>query len=219
VTSTRIYQDRLHRIRTATQAGTLHLWDNLPDYNKPRVDQFTAQAVPVVTNGQRLAVRATTAHFRRPGITPKVNPKQVTHVRRGVTPQEVYARPFGKVWKAMGDGKPLDEAINDGRSYLAALAVMDIAMSVRATYQEIGQQSDQITLWVRVADATACDICSASDGATYRDGNDMGLHPACGCTLEPGSSDSQPADDSAFTIHDSDELGALLYDARHSFAA
>lgn len=209
------YQDRLARIRTAAQVTTLRLWDDLPDYNKPRIDGFTNQAVPVVRHAQRLAVNTTASALRRPRL---VIPKP-TQYPRPVPPEEVYARPFGKVWKALGDGKPLEQAIAEGRSYLAQLSLMDVALAVRQTYQEIGDANASITVWVRVADGGACDLCSASDGETYSDASDMGLHPGCGCTLEPGSTDSGPADGSATTTHDSDELGALLYESGHDFAA
>lgn len=218
--NTRLYQERLRRIRTAATTATLAAWDRLPAYHEAQIEEFTQQAVPVVQTAQRLAVRSTFGHLRRPGLTPVRLTPALLDPRNGVSADEVYARPFGKVWKALGEGRPLDQAVGFGRSYLAALPAMDVALSVRATYEVIGQASDQITSWVRVADAGACDLCSSADGTVYRDAVDMGLHPACGCTLEPNSNDDSPsADPAAFTTHDSDELGALIYAPGHSFAA
>lgn len=222
MTSTIAHQNQLKAIRRQTSTHLTELWDGLPDYNKPQAEPFAKRAVQVVTAAQLLAARTTAAYLGRKIIKPppRIRPAQVTDLRNGTTPIDTYQRPFGKVWHALGQGKPLDEAITLGRKYLPVLASMDIGLAMKAAAALVGETDQRITGWVRMADATACDLCSAADGERLSSPSDMGLHPGCGCTVEPSDdATSSAADPSVFAVHDSDEVGPLLYAAGHNFAA
>lgn len=216
------YQDRLRAIRLAGTRQAVSMWDNLPDHHRERALPFARKVLPVVSAAQLLTAKNTAAHLRTHGVKPPgVRPRQVTNLRNGADPLDVYQRPFGVTWHALGEGRTLDQALREGRDRLATLVQADVLLAMKAVATLVGNENPAITGWVRVADATACDLCTAADGETYSSADDMGIHPGCGCTLDPvfGDASSSAADPEAISTHVSDELGPLLYEAGHSFAA
>lgn len=221
MTAVAVHQHRLAQVRKATAAHVQHLWDQLPDYDKARAEPFARAAAPVVAAGQLVTARATTAYLtRRLHIPPpRIQAHHVTGLRSGADPVDVYQRPFGIVWKALGDGKPLDQAIAMGRTRAGVLVATDVLLAMKTATTIIGGRDSRIVGWTRVADSGACDLCSADDGAFYENGDDMGIHPGCGCTLDPAFDDNGlAADPGATATHEHDELGPLIYEAGQSFA-
>lgn len=223
--SVKPYQARLANLRVGAANAVGRLWDELPNYDKPQASEFAARAVPLILTGQRLAAANTAAYLgRRLTIPiPRIDPMLVTGpaARRGIDPHDEYERPFGIVWHALGEGKPAEEAIGMGRARLLIMAATDIWLASRAASQVIGEKAG-VTRWVRVADDTACDLCSAADGMPMDQAADLAGHPNCGCTAEPvtdkAEADSAPADPGAIDVHEHDELGPILYAAGDQFA-
>lgn len=223
MSSTTIYQQRLARVRVATASHLTGMWDQLPNLDRPQAERFAAAAVPVVAAAQKLTARNVTGYLApKIGLkVPKFNPDLITGaaVRKGVDPLEEYQRPFGVVWGALSDGVPYEEAVARGRDRLGVLAVTDVWLAMRATSDLVGQSKPGIS-WVRVADASACDLCAAADGLPMDQAGDMAGHPGCGCTAEPVQGDPPPdtSDASAIDVHENDELGPVLYQAGHQFS-
>ena len=220
MTAVGLHQQRLARIRRATASALVDRWDTLGNYDRPSAEPFARTAAPIVAAGQLLAARTTVAYLsRRRGQPVELDRQAVTAARRGADPVDTYQRPFGAVWAALAAGVPWVDAVAQGRARLAQLAVTDVQLATRATYDTATAQSP-VTSWVRVADAGACDLCAADDGATYATGGDMPIHPGCGCSLEPVLDDtsSSAKDPEVFDVHDHDELGPVLYAAGDHFA-
>lgn len=219
------YQNRLKAIRLQTSRALAVQWDQLDEYHSDSAEPFARKVVPIVTAGQMLAARTTNAYVSRLArIQPvRLTPAMVTgRAARNVDPLEEYQRPFGEVWSALGDGAPLDVAAERGKSRLNVLAVADVWLAMRATTAVIDAATPKITGWVRVADAGACDLCSAADGMPMSQAADLAGHPGCGCTSAPTFADtpeSAPADPEATAVHENDETGPVLYEAGQSFAA
>ena len=225
MSATTAYQNRLKAIRLQTARAVQVEWDRLEEYHKDSAEPFARKVMPIVAAGQMMAARTTNAYVSRLArIQPvRLTPAMVTgRAARNVDPLEEYQRPFGEVWSALGDGVPLDVAAERGRSRLNVLAVADIWLASRAATAVIDQATAKITGWVRVADAGACDLCSAADGLPMTQAADLAGHPGCGCTSEPTfaeTPDSAPADERAIAVHENDETGPVLYQAGQSFAA
>lgn len=225
MSATTAYQNRLKAIRLQTARAVQVEWDRLEEYHKDSAEPFARKVTPIVAAGQMMAARTTNAYVSRLArIQPvRLTPAMVTgRAARNVDPLEEYQRPFGEVWSALGDGVPLDVAAERGRSRLNVLAVADIWLASRAATAVIDQATAKITGWVRVADAGACDLCSAADGEPMSAAADFAGHPGCGCTSEPTFADtpeSAPADPDATAVHENDETGPVLYQAGQSFAA
>lgn len=177
-----VYQNRLKAIRLATSRAVAVEWDRLPDMNKPQAEPFAARVTPIVKAGQLLAARTTVAHISRQArITPiRIDPNTVTgQAARNIDPIEEYQRPFGAVWSALSGGADIEQATAAGRSRLGILAVTDVWLATRAAAAVIDDATPKIIGWVRVADAGACDLCSAADGMPMSAAADMAGHPEC----------------------------------------
>ncbi len=220
-----VYQSRLKAIRLRTATMVAAEWDDLPDLDQSRRTGFARKVTPIVASGQLLAAKTTAAHIARTvKMQPvAIQPGQVVGAasRRGLDPLEEYQRPFGAAWKALGNGADLEEAKRVGRSRLTDLAVMDVWLAMRTATTIIDAATPRITGWVRVADAGACDLCSAVDGSPMGAAAEMAGHPGCGCTSQPVLADSPPteaADPQAIDVHEHGEMGPVLYEAGQHFA-
>lgn len=213
---TQTYQDRLARLRKATAAAVARLWDDLPDLHRERALPFAEAAVPIVRAGQRNAANVTASYLRRQ--LRDIRTPTIPADLRGVDPLEVYQRPFGITWKALGDGKTLDEARLMGRNRIDDLTKADVMLAARAAATLIAASRPTL-LWRRDADGAACELCTGAAGTIYRSPADLAIHPGCGCTVSPFEGNSAPADPDAFTVRVSDELGPVLWHPGHDFAA
>jgi hypothetical protein len=219
-----IYQRRLAAIRDRTAAAVAAEFDRLPDLHDTQAEPFARKASGIVRAGQLLAAGTTNQYIARAAkIRPlRLDPAAVTgQGARPVDPIELYRRPFGIVWKALADGEPLDVATRMGRDRALILAATDVWLASRAAAAVIDKATSKITGWVRVADAGACDLCSAADGLPMDQAGDLAGHPNCGCTSSPtfgdDAGDSEPSDPDAFDVHEHDELGPVLYEAGQHF--
>lgn len=212
----------LAAIRNATRTGVANAWQALAAYDEAQVQQFLAQAVPIVTAGQQHAARVTDAYIaamlgRQPLGIPTAAVTGAA-IRAGATPAEVYRRPFITVWTALAAGTPYIQAVHDGLARATNLAATDVQLTSRATFEQLQQRDPAILGYRRQADPGACKFCQLVDGAFVKSANAMPLHPGCGCGLEPITShfDATPTP-AGVAIHDHGELGPTLSDPAHDF--
>lgn len=199
------------------------IWADLPGYDRPNVDQWLSRVLPVVLTAQRSSVALTEAYLAQAlGRQPLgVNPSELVGagVRAGVPPADVYERPFITLWSALGEGRPFADAVGAGLARATATAAMDVQLSMRATAGAVQGADEAIYGYQRVADAGACEFCSAVDGAYVKSGDAMPLHNNCGCGLEPLTAPHPRAAKlpSGVAVHSHGELGAVLGSPEHDF--
>lgn len=177
------------RLRASTESAVRRIWGSLPDYNRPSLEGWLAQVVPVVLAAQRQEVALTTAYLEaaldRPVVG--VDPADLigSAARAGTSPEEVYTRPFIHVWQGLSQGRPYVEAVNSGIARAVSSAVTDVQLSMRNTLSAVGDIDPDIAGYQRVADGDACQFCLMLDGAQFRTSTPMPIHPFCGCGVEP----------------------------------
>lgn len=210
------------RLRALTSRAVGTIWDRLGSYDEDDATRFVTAAAPVVMAAQRQSVALTDAFVARSlgappiGIDPELTTGSA--VRAGVPPEAVYRRPFVTVWTALAAGVEYTDAVNQGRVRATSTAEMDVQLAHRAAYGEIQRATPRIRGFERVADGGACSYCQMVNGAFVKSAFAMGLHPRCGCGLDPvyTSGPATPLPDGV-AIHDHGELGAVLTDASHNF--
>jgi hypothetical protein len=218
-----VYQNRLRAIRLKTAQQVTAQWDRLPDYNAARVSTFAQQATRIVAQGQMRAALITTGYVARVAHMqpPHLTAADVTgQAARNVDPLAEYERPFTVYDDARANGVEAEQAQERGRGRAELLALTDVWLACRVANQILQASNDRITGWQRVADATACDLCSAADGMQANDAAEMAGHPNCGCTNEPTFADTAPseaADPEAIDIQQHGEMGAILTRAGDTF--
>jgi hypothetical protein len=222
-------------------AGLTRIWDSLPAYDRPNLDQWLSEALPVVAAAQRQSAALTNAYvaraMERQPLGLDTTELTGAGVRNGTPPETVYERPFVTVWSALGAGTQWEQAVADGLARATASGAMDAQLSMRAAAGAIDEADPNLYGYRRVADAGACDFCKAVDGAYIKgsSGFVMGLHNHCGCGLEtlrephPGAvhlSDGTQVrayaygplnDDVALQHHG--ELGPVLVDPKQHFTS
>lgn len=225
-------------LRSVTIRAVENLWASLPAYNRENLDEWLSRVVPVVLAAQRQSVTITEAYLaraldRRPlGLDVA---EVVGSIRGGVSPDEVYGRPFVTIWTALGNGTPYADAMAAGLARATGTAAMDVQMAMRAAADAVDAADETMFGYQRVADPGACDFCQEVDGAYVKgsDGFVMALHNNCGCGLEPLTEPHPravhlpdgtqvrpyqygPLNDKV-AVHDHGELGPVLGSPDHDF--
>lgn len=211
------------RLRAIVVAEVSTAWSILPRHNEEDIPEWLARVLPVVSAGQRQSVALTQAYLARALHRPpaSIDPERLIgrHARRGTPPEDVYRRPFVKLWTGLKQGKPFDEASAAGLAQATGSAAMDVQLAARETFAAVQAEDDAIYGYQRVADGDACDFCVELDGAYVKSGDAMPLHPNCGCSLEPLSEPHPRAASlpDGVAVNEHGELGPILGDPAHSF--
>jgi|GEM_PF-3573995 len=227
---TAVYQQELKRTRQAVKAQVALHWNNLPAYRTENVEPFVSRVVPIVEAGQRRAISLTDAYLSHMlGTKPlglDLSTLTGASVRNGVSPQDVYARPFTTVWTSIAT-IGFTAALAKGLDRLTSTAEMDVAMSARDSMTSYAQQSGNIIGFQRVADPGCCDYCQTIDGARTGPDEPQPLHNGCGCSAEPiYGSDASSTDFVSFSpgslfddveIREHGELGPVITNRHDSF--
>lgn len=177
------------RLRLSTEAAVRRIWGALPNYDRPSVDQWLSQVLPVIEAAQRQEVALTqaylTAALDRPvqGVDPAGLIGRAA--RAGTDPEVVYTRPFIHVWQALANGRPYVEAVDVGLARAVSSSATDVQLSMRDTLKAVGDIDPSIAGYQRVADPGACEYCLLLDGAQFRTDDPMPIHNFCGCGVEP----------------------------------
>lgn len=212
------------RLRRLVVGGVERAWRGLPAYNEADVEPWLLRVLPLVAAGQRQSVALTDAYLARSlerqphGVNAD---RLIAGVRKGVSPEEVYRRPFVTLWKALADGKGFAAGSAAALARASETAAMDIQLAARATFNEIGEADEAIFGYQRVADGDACEFCLAVDGAYVKSGDAMALHNNCGCSLEPLTAPHPRAAKlpNGVAVHEHGELGPMLGSPDHDFTS
>lgn len=221
-------QARLRRVLTQA-VGTA--WRDLPAHDRGNVEEWLARVLPAVDTTQRASAALTEAFIaqvlERPPLGIDQNELIGSAVRNGTPPSVVYERPFITYWGGLANGLSYEDALAKGGERATSAAAMDTQLSMRATADAIGRTDQSIYGYKRVADPTACDFCSAVNGAFVKHASASPLHNHCGCGLEPLTEPHPggvflpdgtqvrfaaygPLFDDQVAVHEHGELGPLL---------
>lgn len=159
----------------------------LPGYDEEDVDQWLTAVLPILAAAQRAAIALTDAFLaqsvsRQPlGVDSEAI---IGSLRGGVSPEEVYRRPFVTVWTALKGGAPWEPAVQQGLLRATSTAQTDVQLAMRSTLREVGEIDPRISGYQRVPDGGACDLCLVASTQRYRTSQLMPIHNRCGCGVE-----------------------------------
>jgi hypothetical protein len=177
-------------LRRGSATALTRIWQGLPAYDRPNLDQWISEALPVVEAAQRQAASLTNAYvarsMERGPVGVDVTELIGSAVRNGTPPETVYERPFVTIWTALKQGTEWEQAVAAGLDRATSAAAMDVQLSMRATADAIDLADPNLYGYKRVANPSACNFCKEVDGAYIKgtDGFVMGLHNHCGCGVE-----------------------------------
>lgn len=172
-------------LRARSGAAMGARWDALPNHDASSVPTFVTAAALIAAATRAASVRLTSAFLaRRLGLPPLgIDPSQVV-IRNGITPAEIYRRPFVNVWSDLKQGKSFADAVRSGRDRAVSSVQMDAQLAMRQTLVTAASREPLILGYRRVPDAGACAFCVLIAGQRYTTDQLMPVHNHCGCGVD-----------------------------------
>lgn len=212
------------RLRAAMAAGLTRVWDGLPSHDSDGLEQWLRIVPPLVLGAQRASVALTDQYVaavmgRDPlGIDPE--PLIGASARGGVSPDDVYTRPFVTLWGKLGDGILYADAAPAARERAVKTAQADVQLAMARTLDAIRDADPNVAGYRRAVQGT-CAYCEEREGEYYGLAQ-YPFHPGCGCGAEVVTTTTRaptvaPATRDASTVRDHGELGALIVAADDHF--
>lgn len=227
-------------LRKNTGRAVAKIWKNLGSYDEGDIARFLQLVAPLSAASRRqAAILANTyiaAMMERAPLDMDAD-AIVAGLRNGATAEEVYRRPFVETWTALKEGQLWEEAVKAGLDRAVALAETDTLMSMRDAARFNGMNDPGIYGWRRVTNIGACDLCRVASTQRYHRSALMPIHDHCHCSVEPIKEPTgRIADENLYRTLDGEineisktrkrariaehgELGPVITDANHSFAA
>lgn len=228
----RSHVDAQARIRERVGQGVGAAWSSLDAYNESDVDSFLRRAVPVVRAGESAALTTLGAYLARElgrRLEPVGASEVLAGIRGGVSPEEVYRRPFVAVWSALRDGVRWEDAVSLGLDRAVGAAATDVQLAMTHGMSAYSSADTGIYGFQRVPNAGACQLCLIASTQRYHSGQLMPIHSHCGCGVAPLTEPSgqiinrdryeriKRGSDVKLKVRDHGELGPVLTNADHSF--
>lgn len=184
-------------ISDSTKRRLQMAWDRLGGYRDKDAALFIEGAVPRVQAAQqqigtRAAERmnriATRQSARFNLFTIGLTDDQTTNLR-GVSPYDVYRRPFVATYTALKRGEPFPDAVARGRTRLGEIVEMDMQQayseSSRAAMQQLPPDA-RPQYWRRVLMGEQnCALCTLASTQRYSIETLNPVHPGCDCQVSP----------------------------------
>ncbi|MFF4478671.1 hypothetical protein ACFY1A_16875 [Streptomyces sp. NPDC001520] len=136
---------------------------------------------------------------------------------RGVDPTEVYTRPFKDVWTALGNGEPLDVAVERGANRLEIIAKTDLQLTRTHTVREVTADQPAVEYTVRELQGEYdCALCMIASTQRYHKKDLAPIHPGCDCLVKTVRADYDPGqvidEERLEAIHDAVEAAIGDFD-------
>ena len=184
------------QVRLADFAGTM--WDNLGDWRDDDVDRFVSAVVPRVEAGKTAIAQATDAYVAAMIDAEPVGVADLSDLRNGATPEEVYRRPAIAMRSAIAEGADFTDALNAGARRLASIVKTDLqlahthqareSMTEPAPRGRRGRRRPRgsAEAFRRVPSGSEnCALCLIASTQRYWVGDLLPIHPGCDCGVQP----------------------------------
>lgn len=222
------YDDQVAAVRETVLNYIGRYWDSMAAYHQADVEAFIRAVVPVVTAGQIQVAALTDVYLATveaavlgDTVRPVGVPRSVvsTEAIRGVPADQVWRRPGQEVWRNLGAGISLEQAIAAGAALALTIGATNLQLAKTHASRHVLANNDRVVGYRRVLSGAACSLCQSS---TSRFGKDqlMPIHSHCTCSTvpvyrqeDPGTVEEGPAvDDGRGTarVRLNDELGPEL---------
>jgi hypothetical protein len=167
-------------------------------YRDADLVRFLNEVVPVIKAGQQQVAALTDSYLAQLltdllGVPVPPTGLIDTSQLRGITADEVYARPFVTVRTELAAGKDLEAAIRSGQTRLSDLVATDMQLAKTHQTRQAYAGNDRVTGFQRVlTGAKSCALCSIASTQKYRRGDLLPIHPGCDCSTRPLTDTSAP---------------------------
>jgi hypothetical protein len=207
----------------------LAYWLAMKTYHRADADTFLQRVLPMIRGGQQVMGALTVGYIQRLVATLSDNPVSFhglsaaeysgAVLRGGVPMNDVYLRPFYRLWAALAADQPLAQAVESAGARLRVLVATDLQLA-KTHAARAAMRSEGVVGYRRVPDAGACDLCLVAATQRYRSKDLMPIHPNCRCDVAPilGSRDPgrvisrqlKPTEPVEVAVHQNAGIGPVL---------
>lgn len=186
------------RLRDTLLRALSAAWLTAAPYNRPEATRFAAQAA-ALDRGSVYAQATATATTLNQTLAAKTSgsvaasatsltvpaPLEVTDLRPGVDPQELWLRPFVYLWWRLGQGDTPAQAQRKGLNRAQNIGLTNLQLAKTHTARAVLLAHPDAVAYRRITRGdTSCDLCTTQLGpypASYL----MPIHPLCSCDIDP----------------------------------
>lgn len=183
---------------------------------------WVAATAPALTVFQRTAAQLSAAYLAAYGLSETGDhtailavPERAGVARDGKPLAEALVPSVFTVKRAIGDGKPVDQALREGLDRAARMVGEEAVSSARDALSEGIRADDRIIGWRRVTSG-GCGACmAAATDDVMEDFEPLDTHPWCECSTEPVFADvpdtvSRPTGEELFDRMPEEQQDAAL---------
>ena len=186
----RAYQRRNLATRLGLRVATLRAYDHVADYtDDDEADDFADTMVPITRGAQRALASTLRSYVHLVTDDDDTDDMELDDVTGdAVQPagaHEHWRIPFYSLWKALGAGVVLAEAVAATRNDVARQAMTDLAFTQAAAMRELGSSVDAVRGWQRVLSGPGCEFCAEAADEVYASDDLMPVHVGCMCGVAP----------------------------------
>lgn len=177
-------------------------WFGLPAYRDSDIEEWMGVALPLIQAGEETSAVATTTYLNLlmelSGSNgdmnfPDMNTVTGAAIRGGVSPEEVYSRPFKELWTALSKGQDFETAVEFGANRLRQLVETDIQLSHTHTSRTLLSERNDVVGFRRIPTGQfTCALCLVASTQRYNKFDLMPIHPGCDCRVAPIIGNSDP---------------------------
>jgi hypothetical protein len=188
--------DRTARLQDKVRALVAEIWVALTGIDDAAMDQWLTAVLPVVAGAEQVASADMAAYLAlmvaemtgQPPVYVGVPAELVTgaHLRRGTSPEEVYARPMVQARSLLAQGLPYAETMTGAGRRAELLATTDVQSARLYASQAIMVREPRIVGYRRkLSGSHSCGLCVVASTRRYHKADLMPRHPGCDCTPTP----------------------------------
>ncbi|MET7939627.1 hypothetical protein [Streptomyces sp. NPDC005302] len=186
---------------------------------------FQRRTLPMILAGERQIAKLTSSYLQQLYKEVDASAGRVAldldavtgTALRGVDPVEVYERPFKTVWTALGNGDPLDVAVDQGSHRLETILKTDLQLARTHTVRDVSDDLPKFEYTVRELQGEYdCALCMIAATQRYHKKDLAPIHPGCDCLVKTVTADYDPGqviDEARLEqIHDAVEAAIGTFD-------
>lgn len=171
----------------------LGLWGTLSAHRDADINPWLAAVVPIIRAGQQTEVVSSLELVDRvsrvtTGLpAPVVDLASIRGRADGVSLEDVYTRPFHRVWTDLSEGRPYSDAKAAVGDRLGRAIEADLQLASRNAVAAAIEADPRVVGYRRVLSARPhhCGLCEVASTNHYKREDLLPIHPGCGCSVEP----------------------------------
>ena len=161
------------------------LWGGMGSWRDADVDRFVEQIVPRVRAGEVAVARLTDAYLSSMTGARPVGVVDLSAIRNGVQPEDVYRRPAVTLYTGLSEGKSFTDAQKSAAARVVDLVRTDLQLSMTHQAQSNLGRGGMRMFQRTLTGGENCALCAIASTQRYWKEDLLPIHPGCDCGVAP----------------------------------